>query len=133
MPRCIPFLYLFVFTACTTLIEPSDNKTSDPVDIQDGIQGACATAKRPADSQSTGFFVTNGRLYDKSGSEFVIRGVNNPHAWFDSYERDYAYNALDAIAGHGFNSVRIVWETKHSASDLRRVIARVIELVGRKG
>jgi hypothetical protein len=29
----------------------------------------------------------NGTLYDANGYEFVIRGVNSPHAWYDSYNR----------------------------------------------
>lgn len=79
---------------------------------------------RPAGVDSTGFFVSGGRLYDKFGNDFVIRGVNNPHIWFE----EQAYTALSAIAGKGANTVRIVWETMGEAAALRRVIERVIEL-----
>lgn len=38
--------------------------------------------------KGTGYFVAkNGTLYDANGNQFVIRGVNSPHAWYDSYNR----------------------------------------------
>ena len=65
---------------------------------------------RPAYNQSTGFFTLDGKIYDANGNEFIARGVNNRHVWFDSWGPTPALDALDNIAGFGFNSVRIVWE-----------------------
>jgi hypothetical protein len=87
-----------------------------------------AAVQRPAAATSRGFFVANGRLYDKFGNDFVMRGVNNPHIYFDTANQYLAYHALDAIANYGANTIRIVWRTGGSASNLARVIRRVIEL-----
>lgn len=73
--------------------------------------------ERPDYVDSTGFFVRDGRLYDAFENEFVMRGVNNAHAWFGGA----AEGALDELAGFGFNLVRIVWETGDNADALRRV------------
>ena len=84
--------------------------------------------QKPAGSASKGFFVVNGRLYDKFGNDFIVRGVNNPHIYFDSGNRYLAYQALDQIAKDGANTIRIVWNTTGSAATLARVIRRVVEL-----
>jgi mannan endo-1,4-beta-mannosidase len=77
---------------------------------------------------SRGFFVSAGRLFDAYGSEFVMRGMNNPHVWFDPPEilepgspfRYWAYDALDDIAAFGTNTIRIVWETEGGSPQLLR-------------
>jgi mannan endo-1,4-beta-mannosidase len=85
--------------------------------------------EKPSETQTTGFFVTNGRLYDARGNEFIIRGVNNPHAWSDDYGRYYAYQALSQIATTGCNCVRIVWQTDRlSVKDLGNVIKKTVDL-----
>jgi len=84
--------------------------------------------QKPAEVASTGFFVQGGKLYDKFGNEFVMRGVNNPHIWFDTSNQWLAYHALEDIAGFGVNTVRIVWQTNGSAANLARVIRRIVEL-----
>lgn len=72
-----------------------------------------------------GVFTTEkGKLIDAEGREFVIRGINNPHAWFG----EKAYTALDDIKHTGCNTVRIVWNTRGKDSDLERIIRRCIEL-----
>jgi hypothetical protein len=83
---------------------------------------------KPAGVASRGFFVTGGRLYDKFGNDFVMRGLNNPDIWFDSGDQYLAYNALDNIAADGANSIRVVWETTGTAALLRRVLRHVVEL-----
>ena len=75
-------------------------------------------------SASSGFQVNNGILMDSNGNSFVIRGINNPHIWYDTK----AYNALDEIAKTGANTVRIVWDTTGKASRLEEIIKRCIEL-----
>jgi mannan endo-1,4-beta-mannosidase len=75
-----------------------------------------------------GFYTDGSRLYDAYGNDFVMRGVNNPHIWFDIGNQYLAYRALDAIAGYGANTVRVVWETTGTASMLARILFRIVEL-----
>jgi mannan endo-1,4-beta-mannosidase len=49
-----------------------------------------------------------------------IKGVNNPHIWFDNQ----AYSALNTIRSSGFNTVRIVWSTSGSGSRLQQIISQ---------
>jgi hypothetical protein len=83
---------------------------------------------RPAGTDSAGFFVSGGRLYDRRGNDFVMRGINNPLAWF----RNRNTGALawqTQIAATGANTVRLVWETTASDTQLLRdTIARSLEL-----
>ncbi len=58
----------------------------------------------PIHAASNGFQVSGTILYDGNGNEFVMRGVNYPHAWFSSEYK----TAIPAIANKGFNCVRIV-------------------------
>jgi mannan endo-1,4-beta-mannosidase len=58
-----------------------------------------------------GFYTSGGRLFDAYGHPFVMRGVSNPHIWFDVGAQYLAYDALDSIASYGTNTVRVVWET----------------------
>lgn len=70
-------------------------------------------------------FTTEGcKLLDANGEEFIIRGMNNPHAWFG----EKAFKALDDIQATGSNTIRIVWNTKGKDADLERIICRCIEL-----
>ena len=57
-----------------------------------------------------------------------MRGVNNPHAWYDNYGRWYAYNALYHIAAAKSNTVRIVWEKNSvlTVNDLDKVLTEAI-------
>ncbi|ASS64945.1 MULTISPECIES: cellulase family glycosylhydrolase [unclassified Paenibacillus] len=74
----------------------------------------------PARAAASGFYVSGSSLLDANGSSFVMRGVNNPHIWFDSQ----AYAALTDIAAKGANTVRIVWSTSGAASRLQQIIDR---------
>lgn len=72
-----------------------------------------------------GVFTTDkNQLIDADGQVFVIRGINNPHAWFG----EKAFLALDDIQQTGSNTIRIVWNTRGKDSDLERIIKRCIEL-----
>jgi mannan endo-1,4-beta-mannosidase len=76
-----------------------------------------------------GFYTQNGKLYDAKGAEFVMRGINNPHIWFDPGSQYRAYQALDTIATYKTNTIRVVWETTGgSASLLARILYRIVEL-----
>lgn len=57
-----------------------------------------------AQAATAGFQVNGTKLYDSNGNEFVMKGVNYPHAWY----KDQYQTAIPAIAKKGFNSVRIV-------------------------
>lgn len=76
-------------------------------------------------AQQSGVFSTEKtNLIDAQGNVFVIKGMNNPHAWFG----EKAYQALDDIHAIGSNTIRIVWDTKGKDAELERIIKRCIEL-----
>ena len=72
-----------------------------------------------------GRFQVNGtKLYDANGNEFIMRGVNYPHAWYTS---EYQ-TAIPAIASKGFNCIRLVLAdgqkyTKTSYDELSSLIS----------
>ena len=67
----------------------------------------------------TGFRVIGRHLYDKCGEKVVLRGVANPNIWFEKN----GIPRYKEIEKTGANVVRIVWETKGSASDLDQAIS----------
>ena len=75
-------------------------------------------------AQKNVFTTHKSKLLDAEGHEFIIRGMNNPHAWFG----EKAYLALDDIKAVGCNTIRIVWKTNGRDADLERIIRRCIEL-----
>ena len=90
---------------------------------------------RPNYNKSEGFFTLDGKLYDANGNEFIPRGINNLHIYYDDNNdnNNQAYDALDNIASFGFNSVRIVWEVdfldRPTNDDmLEKIIQRTIDL-----
>ncbi|KRA82454.1 beta-mannosidase [Streptomyces sp. Root66D1] len=78
-----------------------------------------AGAAQAADS---GIHVSNGRVYEANGSEFVMRGVNHALAWYPTET-----GAVADIAAKGANTVRVVlssgdrW-TKTSTSQVSSII-----------
>lgn len=54
--------------------------------------------------RNDGFYVENNKLYDANGNEFVMRGINFPHAWFTAYDEI----SLNGIKQTGANCVRVV-------------------------
>ncbi|HTV21571.1 MAG TPA: cellulase family glycosylhydrolase [Polyangiaceae bacterium] len=90
-----------------------------PAEIPEG------NVRRPDGMLTTGFFVTGGRLFDRFGADFVMRGINHPVAWF----QNDALAWMDEIASTGSNSVRLVWETdRGSPTVIRASIERAVEL-----
>jgi len=78
------------------------------------------TVGSPAQA-AAGFTVTNGRLYDANGTEFVMRGVSHAHTWYQSQTRAFA-----DIKATGANTVRVVlsggrWPA-NTASDVSNVV-----------
>jgi mannan endo-1,4-beta-mannosidase len=70
------------------------------------------------------FTVSEGKLLDANGKEFIIRGVNHPHVWF----LKESLKSLDRLAELNVNCVRIVWESDGKAKDLKKAIDRCIRL-----
>lgn len=76
-------------------------------------------------AHAQGGFTTQGtQLIDATGQPFVIKGINNPHAWFG----ESAFQALADIAATRANTVRIVWNTRGRADQLERIIEQCISL-----
>jgi len=72
---------------------------------------------------ANGFYVSGTKLYDANGKQFIMRGVSYPHTWY----KDQYKTALKAIAGKGFNTVRIVLSNgkqynKDSAGSVKAVV-----------
>ena len=90
---------------------------------------------RPKYNTSKGFFVVEGILYDANGIEFVPRGINSGHCWFDHSGANYiALKSIDNKSGFDFNLNRIVWGYKKWSggpptddSVLVRIIEKCIE------
>ncbi|MET9724514.1 cellulase family glycosylhydrolase [Streptomyces zaomyceticus] len=56
-----------------------------------------------AQAADTGIHVSNGRVYEADGNEFVMRGVNHAHAWYPEKT-----GAIADISAKGANTVRVV-------------------------
>lgn len=57
-----------------------------------------------ASAASGGFYVNGTRICDANGNDFVMRGVNIPHAWFS----DKTETSIRGAADLGANTVRVV-------------------------
>ncbi len=73
---------------------------------------------------SKGFFTVNGKIYDKNGHEFIMRGVNHTHTWGDGNKN---FNSIPHIAKTGANTVRVCfsnwdWQTISDTPEKRRAI-----------
>jgi mannan endo-1,4-beta-mannosidase len=74
---------------------------------------------------AAGFTISGGRLYDATGAEFVMRGVNHAHTWYASRTT----RALSDVKALGANAVRVVlssgdqW-TRNDAADVANVISQ---------
>ncbi|MER7165889.1 cellulase family glycosylhydrolase [Micromonospora sp. NPDC000207] len=72
---------------------------------------------------AAGFTVSDGKLYDANGNEFVMRGVNHAHTWYQQQTSSFAN-----IKALGANTVRVVlasgqrW-TKNEAADVANVVS----------
>jgi mannan endo-1,4-beta-mannosidase len=80
-------------------------------------------AQEPA-TQATGLHISNGRLVEGNGNDFVMRGVNHAHTWYPN-----ELGSLADIKAQGANTVRVVladghrW-TANSASDVANVVTQ---------
>ncbi|GAB3953829.1 cellulase family glycosylhydrolase [Streptomyces sparsus] len=88
------------------------------------VPASAQAAETPrAPDSAAGFHVSDGRLLDANGNDFVLRGVNHPHAWYT----DRTAQALADVKKLGANSVRVVlssgdrW-TKNDTADVSEVV-----------
>lgn len=82
------------------------------------------TASALRSGNHPGFRVIGRHLYDKCGEKVILRGVANPNIWIWGQTDGFAQYI--EIEQTGANVVRIVWETKGSASELDDAIANCI-------
>ncbi|MEU8051054.1 cellulase family glycosylhydrolase [Micromonospora haikouensis] len=72
---------------------------------------------------AAGFSVSNGKLYDANGNEFIMRGVNHAHTWYQQQTGSFAN-----IKALGANTVRVVLASgdrwaKNDTADVANVIS----------
>ncbi|MET7645744.1 cellulase family glycosylhydrolase [Streptomyces sp. NPDC005426] len=85
-------------------------------------QAAAATTTTTA--AATGLHISDGRLVEGNGNDFVMRGVNHAHTWYPGETQ-----SLADIKATGANTVRVVlsdgfrW-SKNSPADVAAVIAQ---------
>ncbi|QOV33815.1 cellulase family glycosylhydrolase [Streptomyces ferrugineus] len=78
----------------------------------------------PAHAAPPGFRITDGRLLESNGNDFVMRGVNHAHTWFPD-----RVSSLAHIKAKGANTVRVVlssgdrW-TRNDTADVANVVAQ---------
>lgn len=87
------------------------------------VEPTTAAPSSPAQSSGSGFHVSGQKIIDANGNELIMRGVNVPHAWFQSNTEQ----TLKAVAAKGCNTVRVVCEDggsgrSTSADELRKII-----------
>ncbi|MDX3565951.1 glycoside hydrolase family 5 protein, partial [Streptomyces scabiei] len=85
---------------------------------------AVALAQSAPDARAAGLHISDGRLVEGNGNDFVMRGVNHAHTWYPGETQ-----SLADIKALGANTVRVVlsdghrW-TKNSAADVANVVAQ---------
>ncbi|MEU5715618.1 cellulase family glycosylhydrolase [Streptomyces sp. NPDC020403] len=77
-----------------------------------------------ADALATGLHISDGRLVEGNGNDFVMRGVNHAHTWYPGETQ-----SLADIKATGANTVRVVLSDGHrwsrnSPADVAAVIAQ---------
>ncbi|WP_246212220.1 cellulase family glycosylhydrolase [Streptomyces abyssomicinicus] len=88
------------------------------------LVGLLALSAAPAQAAPAGLRVTDGRVVEGNGNDFVMRGVNHAHTWYQSETQSFA-----DIKALGANTVRVVladghrW-TANSATDVAAVVDR---------
>ncbi len=91
------------------------------------VVGALCPAVAYAESsgaRATGLHISDGRLVEGNGNDFVMRGVNHAHTWYPNQTQ-----SLSDIKALGANTVRVVlsdgyrW-AKNSAADVANVVSQ---------
>lgn len=94
------------------------------------LVGAYCPAAAQAQTQApralaTGLHISDGRLVEGNGNDFVMRGVNHAHTWYPGRTQQ----SLADIKAMGANAVRVVLADGHrwsanSAADVTAVVAQ---------
>ncbi len=76
-----------------------------------------------ASAAPAGFYVSGGKLYESNGNEFVMRGVNHAHTWYQQQTSSFA-----DIKALGANTVRVVLASgqrwaKNDTADVANVVS----------
>ncbi|WP_435845681.1 cellulase family glycosylhydrolase [Streptomyces exfoliatus] len=88
-----------------------------------GALGAAPAHARTAAPLAAGLHVSDGRLLEANGNDFVMRGVNHAHTWYPGETQ-----SLADVKALGANSVRVVLSDGHrwsenSPADVAAVVA----------
>ncbi|KFG71982.1 cellulase family glycosylhydrolase [Streptomyces mutabilis] len=88
------------------------------------LSPAAALAQSPGTRAATGLHISDGRLLEANGNDFVMRGVNHAHTWYPGETQ-----SLADIKALGANSVRVVLSDGHrwsenSPADVANVVAQ---------
>lgn len=87
------------------IITSSHSHKSGKSLMKQALQGVCfALLALAACSASAGFYVSGKNLREGNGNNFIMRGVNLPHAWYASNTNQ----SLADISATGANTVRVV-------------------------
>ncbi|MER5892929.1 cellulase family glycosylhydrolase [Streptomyces sp. NPDC001876] len=87
-----------------------------------GAPGPAAAQAREAGALATGLHISDGRLLEANGNDFVMRGVNHAHTWYPGETQ-----SLADIKATGANTVRVVlsdghrW-SKNSPADVASIV-----------
>ncbi|WP_461017681.1 cellulase family glycosylhydrolase [Streptomyces daliensis] len=87
-----------------------------------GALGPAAAQAPPPGAQAAGLHISDGRLVESNGNDFVMRGVNHAHTWYPNETQ-----SLADVKALGSNTVRVVlsnghrW-SKNSAADVANVV-----------
>ncbi|MER5552851.1 cellulase family glycosylhydrolase [Streptomyces sp. NPDC002793] len=75
-----------------------------------GALGPASAQARPAraEAAATGLHISDGRLVEANGNDFVMRGVNHAHTWYPGETQ-----SLADIKAFGANTVRVVLSDGH--------------------
>ena len=75
--------------------------------------------KYSASAATEGFKIVNGKLIDANGNEFIMRGINEAHNWYQNYDE----SSVKGIAATGANTIRYVLSDgeKYSKDDAYKV------------
>ncbi|RSN59904.1 beta-mannosidase [Streptomyces sp. WAC 04229] len=71
-----------------------------------------AVARSVAAAQATGLHISDGRLLEGNGNDFVMRGVNHAHTWYPGETQ-----SLADVKALGANTVRVVLSDGHRWSE----------------
>jgi mannan endo-1,4-beta-mannosidase len=77
-----------------------------------GALGPTSAQAQPSSALATGLHISDGRLLEGNGNDFVMRGVNHAHTWYPGETQ-----SLADIKATGANTVRVVLSDGHRWSE----------------